>query len=54
MYKPPAGIDNLDTVPGSPYREGEKVVALTFDDGPSPIYTPQVLRVRVADRAPAS
>ena len=26
-------------------RDGPKVVALTIDDGPSPVYTPQVLRV---------
>jgi peptidoglycan-N-acetylglucosamine deacetylase len=51
---PGRAIDNLDTAPGSPYRAGEKVVALTFDDGPSPTYTPQILRVLVADRAPAS
>jgi peptidoglycan/xylan/chitin deacetylase (PgdA/CDA1 family) len=47
-------IDNLDTAPGSPYRPGQKVVALTFDDGPSAAYTPQVLRILVADHVPAS
>jgi peptidoglycan-N-acetylglucosamine deacetylase len=47
-------ISNLDTAPGSPYRRGEKVVALTFDDGPSPVYTPQILRILAAARAPAS
>jgi peptidoglycan/xylan/chitin deacetylase (PgdA/CDA1 family) len=47
-------IYNLDTAPGSPYRPGQKVVALTFDDGPSPTYTPEILRVLVADRASAS
>lgn len=26
-------------------RDGPKVVALTIDDGPSPVYTPQVLRI---------
>jgi peptidoglycan/xylan/chitin deacetylase (PgdA/CDA1 family) len=30
------------------------VVALTFDDGPSPVYTPQILRILAAARAPAS
>ena len=47
-------IYNLDTAPGSPYKPGQKVVALTFDDGPSPIYTPQVLQILVADHVPAS
>lgn len=47
-------IRNLDTAPGSPYHRGERVVALTFDDGPSPAYTPQILRVLAAARAPAS
>ena len=26
-------------------RDGPKVVALTIDDGPSPVYTPQILRI---------
>ena len=26
-------------------RDGPKVIALTIDDGPSPVYTPQVLRI---------
>jgi peptidoglycan-N-acetylglucosamine deacetylase len=30
------------------------VVALTFDDGPSPVYAPQILRILAAARAPAS
>jgi len=47
-------IYNLDTAPGSPYKPGQKAVALTFDDGPSPIYTPQVLQILVADHVPAS
>ncbi len=50
---PGSVIRNLDTAPGSPYHRGEKVVALTFDDGPSPV-TPQILRVLAAARAPAS
>jgi peptidoglycan/xylan/chitin deacetylase (PgdA/CDA1 family) len=47
-------IRNLDTAPGSPYHRGEKVVALTFDDGPSAVYTPQILRILTAARVPAS
>jgi len=51
---PGSVIRNLDTAPGSPYHRGEKVVALTFDDGPSPVYTPQIMRILTAARAPAS
>lgn len=51
---PGSVIRDLDTASGSPYHHGEKVVALTFDDGPSPVYTPQILRVLAAARAPAS
>jgi len=47
-------ISNLDTAPGSPYRRGQKVVALTFDDGPSPVYTPEVLQILVTDHVRAS
>ena len=25
--------------------DGRKVIALTIDDGPSPVYTPQILRL---------
>jgi peptidoglycan-N-acetylglucosamine deacetylase len=47
-------ISNLDVAPGTPYGPNEKVVALTFDDGPSPVYTPEILSVLTADHAPAS
>ncbi len=47
-------IRNLDTAPGTPYHRGQKVVALTFDDGPSPVYTPQILRILTAAKVPAS
>jgi peptidoglycan-N-acetylglucosamine deacetylase len=38
----------VDEVAGQPVyyvNDGPKVVALTIDDGPSPVYTPQVLQV---------
>jgi peptidoglycan/xylan/chitin deacetylase (PgdA/CDA1 family) len=35
----------MNAVPGSAVVPGDKVVALTFDDGPDPIYTPRVLDV---------
>jgi peptidoglycan-N-acetylglucosamine deacetylase len=38
----------VDEVAGEPVyyvNDGPKVVALTIDDGPSPVYTPQVLQV---------
>ena len=47
-------IRNLVTAPGSPYHRGERVVALTFDDGPSLAYTPQILRILAAASVPAS
>jgi peptidoglycan-N-acetylglucosamine deacetylase len=31
--------------PMSTVKDGKKVVALTIDDGPSPVYTPQILRI---------
>jgi peptidoglycan/xylan/chitin deacetylase (PgdA/CDA1 family) len=34
--------------------EAERVVALTFDDGPNPTWTPQVLRILGAERVPAT
>ena len=37
-----------ESLPGRPVYyldDGPKVIALTIDDGPSPVYTPQVLRV---------
>jgi peptidoglycan-N-acetylglucosamine deacetylase len=43
---PPART--VDTVSGQPMYyvdDGPKVIALTVDDGPSPIYTPQVLSI---------
>jgi peptidoglycan-N-acetylglucosamine deacetylase len=44
-------IRTLYDVPG--YHVGQKVVALTFDDGPSATYTPQILRI-LAGHHPAS
>ena len=46
-----------DAVPGEPVRyldDGPKVIALTIDDGPSPVYTPQILRVLERYRVTAS
>lgn len=38
-------VERVWDVPGSPYRPGEPVVALTFDDGPNPRFTAQILDV---------
>jgi peptidoglycan/xylan/chitin deacetylase (PgdA/CDA1 family) len=46
-------LSNLSQVPNSPYDLGGRVVALTFDDGPSG-YTSQILQVLMQYRAPAS
>jgi peptidoglycan/xylan/chitin deacetylase (PgdA/CDA1 family) len=34
--------------------EADRVVALTFDDGPNPTWTPEVLRILGAERVPAT
>jgi peptidoglycan/xylan/chitin deacetylase (PgdA/CDA1 family) len=47
-------VSNLSNVPNSPYSAGGNVVALSFDDGPSPTYTPQVLQTLEQYRAPAT
>jgi peptidoglycan-N-acetylglucosamine deacetylase len=55
-YPPPMGgavMGNISQVPNTPYTTSSKVVALTFDDGPS-AYTEQILQTLVAYRAPAS
>jgi peptidoglycan-N-acetylglucosamine deacetylase len=47
----------VDEVAGQPVYyvdDGPKVIALTIDDGPSPVYTPQVLRVLAAYGVTAS
>jgi peptidoglycan/xylan/chitin deacetylase (PgdA/CDA1 family) len=41
-------------LPRSPFGPADKVVALTFDDGPDPRFTPEVLSVLARYRAPAS
>ena len=47
-------ISNLSDIPGNVYPKGTKVAALTFDDGPSPVYTPQILQVLTAADVPAT
>jgi cellulose synthase/poly-beta-1,6-N-acetylglucosamine synthase-like glycosyltransferase/peptidoglycan/xylan/chitin deacetylase (PgdA/CDA1 family)/spore germination protein YaaH len=39
---------------GDPQVTGKKMVALTFDDGPDPQYTPQVLDILKEKKAPAA
>jgi peptidoglycan/xylan/chitin deacetylase (PgdA/CDA1 family) len=36
---------SVDQIPGSGFGPADRVVALTFDDGPDPTFTPQVLAV---------
>ncbi len=48
-----AVISNVVDVPNSPYPPGSRVVAVSFDDGPS-VYTPQIIQILTAYRAPAS
>ena len=58
---PPSGpnlagdvIYNLSNIPGGLYPAGDKVAALTFDDGPNPVYTPQILAVLTQYHVPAT
>ena len=53
-HRHPAARQDLITHPESPYppdrplyyiHDASKAIALTIDDGPDPVYTPQVLRV---------
>jgi peptidoglycan/xylan/chitin deacetylase (PgdA/CDA1 family) len=39
------GVNHVHETPQPPAAAGDKVVALTFDDGPHPTYTPQVLDI---------
>ena len=47
-------ISNLSNLPGGLYPAGDKVAALTFDDGPNPTYTPQILGVLTQYHVPAT
>ncbi len=47
-------IFNLSDLPGNVYPRGTKVAALTFDDGPNPAYTPQILAILARFRVPAT
>jgi peptidoglycan-N-acetylglucosamine deacetylase len=43
-----SGAKTTDSVPAEPMYyvdDGPKVIALTIDDGPSPVYTPQILQL---------
>ena len=44
----------VDQIPGSGYGPADKVVALTFDDGPTPAFTPQVLAILARYHVPAT
>ena len=39
------GANHTYETPNSPSQPGEPVVSLTFDDGPHPAYTPQILEI---------
>lgn len=47
-------IFRVSDEPGSPYGGRAKVVALTFDDGPHPTYTKQILDVLDRYNAPGT
>ncbi|HVB92931.1 MAG TPA: polysaccharide deacetylase family protein [Acidimicrobiales bacterium] len=47
-------ISNLSNLPGGIYPVGDKVAALTFDDGPDPVYTPEMLQVLTRYHVPGT
>ncbi|MEV6580485.1 bifunctional polysaccharide deacetylase/glycosyltransferase family 2 protein [Streptomyces sp. NPDC051582] len=51
-----AGGPVLDARTGTPVSLGipRRTVALTFDDGPDPAWTPQILRILAAEKVPAT
>ena len=48
------GPRGSDPVPVTSIHDGPKAIALTIDDGPSPVYTPQVLRLLARYRITAT
>jgi peptidoglycan-N-acetylglucosamine deacetylase len=48
------GRRSADQVPLTSIDDGPKAIALTIDDGPSPVYTPQVLRLLARYRITAT
>jgi peptidoglycan/xylan/chitin deacetylase (PgdA/CDA1 family) len=48
-------VASLPVAPATPAQpESDKVVALTFDDGPNPTWTPQVLQILAREGVPAT
>jgi peptidoglycan/xylan/chitin deacetylase (PgdA/CDA1 family) len=50
----PRGPRGPDPIPVTSVHDGPKAIALTIDDGPSPVYTPQVLRLLARYRITAT
>ena len=48
------GLRGSDPIPVTSIHDGPKAIALTIDDGPSPVYTPQVLRLLARYRITAT
>ena len=48
------GPRGSDPIPVTSIHDGPKAIALTIDDGPSPVYTPQVLRLLARYRITAT
>ncbi|HSB71997.1 MAG TPA: polysaccharide deacetylase family protein [Candidatus Methylomirabilis sp.] len=44
-YGRPSALEGGLLLPYATHVSGERTIALTFDDGPDPVYTPQVLEV---------
>jgi peptidoglycan/xylan/chitin deacetylase (PgdA/CDA1 family) len=54
FYGTPTMLTGGLLLPYATHAPGERTIALTFDDGPDPTYTPQILRVLARYRACAT
>ncbi len=50
----PAPAVNANQAPNTQLRPGDKVISLTFDDGPDPTWTPQILSLLERYQVPAT
>ncbi len=54
LYGRPSGVEGGVLLRYTTHVAGNRAVALTFDDGPDPVYTPEVLRVLARYGVPAT
>ena len=54
LYGQPSGLEGGLILPYTTHVTGAYTIALTFDDGPDPVYTPQILEILARHRVPAT